>query len=206
MNIADVIVVGAGNAALCAALSARENGARVLVLEKAPEHMRGGNSYFTGGGFRFPYEGLEDIRALIPEMADEEANSIEIGSYPQSQMYDDIMRVTEGLSDADLIETLVTRAYPTVQWMREHGLHWVLMYGRQSFEVGGKQHFYGGLITEAVGGGKGLVDALFDAAQARGIDIAYGAKVTGLLTDDIGRVTGVSARTPEGSRTSRRAP
>ena len=54
MNIADVIVVGAGNAALCAALSAQENGARVLVLEKAPEHMRGGNSYFTGGGFRFP--------------------------------------------------------------------------------------------------------------------------------------------------------
>ena len=165
MNIADVIVVGAGNAALCAALSARENGARVLVLEKAPEHMRGGNSYFTGGGFRFPYNGLEDIRGLIPEMADEEANSIEIGSYPQSQMYDDIMRVTEGLSDADLIETLVTRAYPTVQWMREQGLHWVLMYGRQSFEVGGKQHFYGGLITEAVGGGKGLVDSLFDAAQ-----------------------------------------
>ena len=200
MNIADVIVVGAGNAALCAALSAQENGARVLVLEKAPEHMRGGNSYFTGGGFRFPYNGLEDIRGLIPEMADEEANSIEIGSYPQSQMYDDIMRVTEGLSDADLIETLVTRAYPTVQWMREQGLHWVLMYGRQSFEVGGKQHFYGGLITEAVGGGKGLVDSLFDAAQARGIDIAYGAKVTGLLTDDIGRVTGVSARTPEGSR------
>ena len=74
--------------------------------------------------------------------------------------------------------------YPTVQWMREQGLHWVLMYGRQSFEVGGKQHFYGGLITEAVGGGKGLVDSLFDAAQARGIDIAYGAKVTGLLTDD----------------------
>ena len=102
MNIADVIVVGAGNAALCAALSARENGARVLVLEKAPEHLRGGNSYFTGGGFRFPYNGLEDIRGLIPEMADEEANSIEIGSYPQSQMYDDIMRVTEGLSDADL--------------------------------------------------------------------------------------------------------
>ena len=141
MNIADVIVVGAGNAALCAALSARENGSRVLVLEKAPEHLRGGNSYFTGGGFRFPYDGLEDIRALIPEMADEEANSIEIGSYPQSQMYDDIMRVTEGLSDADLIETLVTRAYPTVQWMRGQGLHWVLMYGRQSFEVGGKQHF-----------------------------------------------------------------
>ena len=66
MRDADVIVVGAGNAALCAALSAREQGGRVLVLEKAPEGQRGGNSYFTGGGFRFPYQGLEDIRALIP--------------------------------------------------------------------------------------------------------------------------------------------
>ena len=66
MRDADVIVVGAGNAALCAALSAREQGGRVLVLEKAPEHLRGGNSYFTGGGFRFPYQGLEDIRALSP--------------------------------------------------------------------------------------------------------------------------------------------
>ena len=69
----DVIVIGAGNAALCAALSAVENGARVLVLEKAPEALRGGNSYFTGGGFRFPYEGLHDIRSLIPEVTDEEA-------------------------------------------------------------------------------------------------------------------------------------
>ena len=58
----DVIVVGAGNAALCAALAAREHGASVLVLEKAPEHLRGGNTYFTGGGYRFPYRGLDDIR------------------------------------------------------------------------------------------------------------------------------------------------
>ena len=200
MRDADVIVVGAGNAALCAALSAREQGARVLVLEKAPEHLRGGNSYFTGGGFRFPYQGLEAIRALIPEMNDEEASSIEIGSYPQSRMYEDIMRVTEGLSDADLLQTLVSEAHPTVHWMREQGLRYVLMYGRQSFEVGGKQHFYGGLITEAVGGGKGLVDELFNMAEARGVEIVYGAKVRELLTDESGRVKGVSARTPGGRR------
>ena len=193
-------MVGAGNAALCAALSAREHGARVTVLEKAPEHMRGGNSYFTGGGFRFPYRGLEDIRDLMPEMTDAEAASIEIGSYPEPQMYEDIMRVTEGLSDADLLQTLVSRANPTVHWMREQGLRWVLMYGRQSFEVDGKQRFYGGLITEAVGGGKGLVDELFKAAQARGVDVVYGAKVTGLITDEMGRVTGVAARTPDGAR------
>ena len=58
----DVVVVGAGNAALCAAISAHENGARVLVLEKAPEEEKGGNSYFTAGGFRFMHNGLDDVR------------------------------------------------------------------------------------------------------------------------------------------------
>jgi len=52
---ADVIVVGAGNAAMCAALSAREHGARVLVLEAAPEDQRGGNSAYTGGMIRLVY-------------------------------------------------------------------------------------------------------------------------------------------------------
>ena len=110
----DVVVVGAGNAALCAALAARERGASVLVLEKAPEHLRGGNTYFTGGGYRFPYRGLDDIRALIPDLTDEEAQTIDVGSYPQSQFYEDLMRVTEGLADPHLAETLVSQAYPTV--------------------------------------------------------------------------------------------
>ncbi|MEQ9122672.1 MAG: FAD-dependent oxidoreductase, partial [Alphaproteobacteria bacterium] len=57
----DVVVVGAGNAALTAALAARENGASVLVLEKAPEHEKGGNSYFTAGGFRICHSGIEDV-------------------------------------------------------------------------------------------------------------------------------------------------
>ena len=72
----DVVVVGAGSAALNAALSASENGAKVLVLEKAPVHLRGGNSYFTGGLFRFAYQGINDISKLLPGLGENEKAGI----------------------------------------------------------------------------------------------------------------------------------
>ena len=64
----DVVVVGAGNAGLCAALSAREGGASVLVLEAAPEAERGGNSRFTAGAMRVAYRGVDDLRELMPDL------------------------------------------------------------------------------------------------------------------------------------------
>ena len=77
----DVIVVGAGNAALCAALSAREQGARVLVLERAPQGQRGGNSTYTAGGFRIVHHGLEDIKKFVPDLSEEEIANTDFGVY-----------------------------------------------------------------------------------------------------------------------------
>ena len=68
MNDFDVVVVGAGNAACCAALAAAEEGARVLVLERAPRRESGGNSRFTAGAIRFAYEGVDDLIALMPDL------------------------------------------------------------------------------------------------------------------------------------------
>ena len=79
----DVIVVGAGNAALSAAIAAREQCESVLVVEKAPEYFRGGNTYFTGGIIRFAFDGIDDIKALIPDMSETEENSIEVGQYTE---------------------------------------------------------------------------------------------------------------------------
>ncbi|MDA0366684.1 MAG: FAD-dependent oxidoreductase, partial [Chloroflexi bacterium] len=194
-NEYDVVVVGAGNAALCAALSAREAGARVLVLEKATREERGGNTFFSGGGFRFPYRGIDDICALIPDLSEDEVAGIDVGAYPESDMRADLMRVTEGLADPGLVDQLVANGYPTVQWMRERlGLRWVLMYGRQAYRVEGKLRFWGGMITEAVGGGEGLSDALFAAAEKQGVDVRYVTSAVALVTNQRAAVTGVRVR------------
>lgn len=194
----DVIVVGSGNAALCAAIAARETGARVLVLEKAPIHFRGGNSYFTGGGFRFAYNGLDDIRRLIPDLSGDEARNIDVGRYDQAKFYDDIMRVTEGLSDPALADLLVSRSFPAMDWLRERGMRWVLMFGRQAFKVGEITRFWGGLIVEAIGAGKGLSDREFEIAEAMGIQIAYETKAVRLLVNRRSAVEGVTVQTTDG--------
>jgi tricarballylate dehydrogenase len=198
-NTYDVVVAGTGNAALCAALAAREAGASVLVLEKAPEPQRGGNSFFTAGGFRFAHQGLEDLRRdILPDISEEEARAIVVPAYAENQFYDDLMRVTEGLSDIDMAEFLVQRSRPTILWMRGQGIRWILMFARQSYQVEGKHHFWGGLNVEAVGGGPGLVEMLLERAAKVGIDVRYEHGVRSLLTDSTGAVTGVVARSPKG--------
>ena len=196
----DVVVVGAGNAGLNAAMAANEQGARVLILEKAPEYLRGGNTFFTGGGFRFAYNGLEDLRKLMPAMSDEEAASVDVGSYTQDKFYSDIMRVTVGLSDPELLQILVSQSYPTMQWMLENGVTFVLMYKRQSFVVDGIAKFWGGMVVESVGAGKGLIDTLFNLAKKRGIDVLYEAGGIKLIVDQRARVAGVTVKGPEGYR------
>src|SRR5262249_39652127 len=101
MDIAerDIIVVGAGNAATCAALSARENGASVLMLEIAPEDSACGNSAFTGGAFRVVYHGFDDLAQLIPDMNEHELSNVDVGTYTTEQYYDDVGRLTEWRSD-----------------------------------------------------------------------------------------------------------
>src|SRR5262245_3822552 len=197
----DVVVVGGGNAAMCAALSAREQGARVLVLEKAPEAWRGGNGFFTAGGFRFAFKSFDELREIVRDMSDEEAASMEVDPYTEDNFYDDLMRVTEECADPDLAMTLVRESQPTVRWMRDRGIRWIPMFGRQAFKVGDRFRFWGGLVLEAVGGGPGLIDMEYASAEKAGIDVSFEAKATRLVVDDRGRVTAVVVRTPAGTET-----
>jgi len=190
MSVWDVIVVGAGNAAFCAALAAREKADRVLVLERAPEDEAGGNSRFTAGLMRVAYGGVEDLKRAIPDLSEEEIARTDFGTYTEEQFLDDMGRVTEYRCDPDLTEVLVKNSLSTVEWMRKKGVRFTAAWGRQAFNIGGRFKFWGGLTLEAVGGGPGLVESLTSIARKQGIEVWYDARAKELLSDDSG-VTGI---------------
>ncbi|MDP6474423.1 MAG: FAD-dependent tricarballylate dehydrogenase TcuA [Alphaproteobacteria bacterium] len=189
---ADVAIVGAGNAALCAALAAAENGADVVVLEVAPEAERGGNSAYTAGAMRVTYDGAADLKKLIPDLSDENIATTDFGSYSFDDYFDDMARVTQYRADPDLTEILIGRGFETLQWMRGQGVRFQPSYGRQAFKHGERFKFWGGLAVEAWGGGPGLVQALFDGAAKAGVRLVYEARARELVLDS-GRVAGVRA-------------
>ena len=192
-----VVVVGGGNAAMCAAISARESGADVTLLERAPFDLRGGNTRFTAGAMRVVYEGVDDLVRLMPDLTPAEIERTDFSSYPAADFFDDMGRVTQYRCDPDLVDRLVNDSYPTLRWMQSHGIRFLPLYGRQSFNVDGRVKFWGGLTVEAWGGGPGLVDSLTNAAARIGVTLRYGVRVV-RLTIQSGRVAGVVVRHADG--------
>ena len=190
----NVVVVGCGNAALCAALAAEENGAgSVTVLERAPEDESGGNSRFTAGAIRFAYSGLDDLVSLMPDLSENDIATTDFGTYTEDKFFDDMYEVTQYRCDPDLVECLVRQSKDTMLWMRDKGVRFIPIYGRQAFKIDGKFKFWGGLTVESVGGGPGLVDSLTQSCKKRGIEIQYDARVIDLMFDGK-NVTGVVVR------------
>jgi tricarballylate dehydrogenase len=194
----DVIIVGGGNAALCAALSAREAGARVLLLERAPLERRGGNSAFTGGAFRIAYDGVDDLRTLIPDLQDAELESADFGEYPATQFFEEAVSMSGYRADSEVLEHVVDASLATMNWLRENGVRFAPIYGRQSFRVDGKHRFWGGLTVEVSGGGYALVETLFARAEALGVQVEYETRAISLERERDGWVVGV--RTRDGER------
>ena len=189
----DVAVIGAGNAAFCAALAARESGASVVVFERAPEAEMGGNTRFTAGAIRCVYDGLDDLRAYMPDLSEEEIAISDFGTYTAEEYFDDMFRVTQYRCDADLVEVMVRNSRETMLWMRDQGVRFVPIYGRQAYKIDGRFTFFGGLTVESAGGGPGLIEALMQAAERAGIEVVCGANVKSLVYDDV-NVVGVNVR------------
>ena len=169
----DVVVLGGGNAALCAALSAAEQGAKVALIERAPEAKRGGNSKFTGGGFRMVHHGAQDIKRIVPDLSDADIARTDFGEYSAEEYLDDLGRITQYYIDPDLAETLVNNSTDTVHWLMGRGVKFLPNYGRQAYNHEGRFKFFGGIVIYANGGGAGLVESEYKAAAKNGIAIHY---------------------------------
>lgn len=179
----DVIVVGAGNAGLSAALEAMDAGASVLVLERSPKEERGGNSRFTAGAVRFGFESVDQLLQLVPDLSEDELAATDFGEYSQEMFFDDIARVTKYRADPELADLLVSNSFDAMAFWQRKGIRFTPAYRRQAFKIEGTFKFWGGIVLETVGGGPGLVEGLFEAAEAAGADIAYEARATELIYD-----------------------
>src|SRR5689334_16249386 len=191
MPSSDVLVIGKGNAALCAALAARDAGASVVMLEAASEEEAGGNSAFAGGVMRFAFDGVEDLKR-VTELTPEEIATSDFGTNTREEYFDDLFRLTSYRTDPELSELLVTRSLDVMAWLRSKGVRFVPNFGRQSAPVNGKRRFFGRLPIEVSGGGAGLVQALDKAAAAAGVSAFYSTRAKRLIQDG-DRVVGVQA-------------
>lgn len=189
--------MGAGNAAFCAALAARERGCRVLMLESAPEAESGGNTRFTAGAMRFAYDGIDDLRMLMPDLTAAEIARTDFGRYSAEQFFDDMFRVTRFRTDPELCEQLVKRSFDTMLWLHGNGVRFAPIYGRQAFQIDGKFKFWGGLTVEVSGGGPGLIEQFSRVGRRHGIDIRYSTRAVSLIFDGT-RVSGARVRVRNG--------
>ena len=156
----DVLIVGGGNAALCAAIAAREAGAEVLVLEQAPKHMRGGNTRHT-----------RNLRAMH-----ESATATLPGSYTEEEYFADLMQVTSGFTDQVLARMMIRKSAELVDWLRRRGVHFQPALSG-SLNLGRTNAFF-------LGGGKALLNALYLTARKLGIQVEYDSEVVSLCIED----------------------
>ena len=177
----DVLVIGGGNAALCAALTAREAGASVLLLEAAPQEWRGGNSMHT-----------RNLRCMHVAPQD-----VLLEAYPEEEFWQDLRKVTAGKTDEALARLVIRESARCRPWMHRHGV-------RFQTALSGTLHLS---RTNAffMGGGKALVNAYYRSALALGVAVRYEAAVQRLELADDGSGRFVAAHLTSGERIAARA-
>jgi tricarballylate dehydrogenase len=189
----DIVVAGSGNAALAAALSAAEQGARVVVLEKATSEEAGGNSRFAGGLYRSIYGGYEDLARVIPELSHQEWLATGSRTYSREDYRRDIERMCGGKIDGVLTEFYIDRSLDTLVWMASHEVQFMFAgpdaYGQVN----------PGAAIWARGEGRAAVASLTRACERHGVTFFFDTAVTGLISVG-GTVIGVETLCSDGSQ------
>ncbi|WP_193375417.1 FAD-dependent tricarballylate dehydrogenase TcuA [Bradyrhizobium elkanii] len=176
----DVLVIGGGNAALCAAISARRAGASVLVLEGAPKFYRGGNTRHT-----------RNMRC-----AHDAATEILTGPYTEEEFWNDLLLVTSGQTDEELARFMIHESKDILNWIVEQGVRWQPSLGG-TLSLGRTNSFF-------LGGGRAMLNALYRTAEELGVDILYDAEVIDLMVED-GMFLSAQLKQPVGGKTEVRA-
>ena len=197
----DVVVIGGGNAALVAALSAHEAGAHVAILEAAPRSERGGNSRFASAVFRVPHGGLsrsspKSLHSLLCDDAMLDAQRCTVQAYTPEAFVDDMMTTTNGRADRDLMDVVLKHGYDTCAWMRDQGVRWKLTVGKffdQNNMASGTIDLPPGVALMAYDEGVSLTDDLWAAVEKTSIEIFYQCPAFDLLVEG-DRVRGIRAR------------
>ncbi|MBO9514458.1 MAG: FAD-dependent tricarballylate dehydrogenase TcuA [Variovorax sp.] len=166
----DVLVVGGGNAALCAALMAREAGASVLLVEASPREWRGGNSQHTRN-LRCMHDAPQDVL---------------VDAYPEEEYWQDLLKVTGGLTDEHLARIAIRASSSCRDWMRSHGVHFQPPLSG-ALHVARTNAFF-------MGGGKALVNAYFRSAEKLGVQIRYDTPIVSVELDGDRFVAAITAR------------
>jgi len=156
----DVLVIGGGNAALCAAIGARRSGASVLVLEGAPKFYRGGNTRHT-----------RNMRC-----AHDAATDILTGPYTEEEFWEDLLRVTGGQTDEELARLMIAESKDMLNWIVEQGVRWQPSLGG-TLSLGRTNSFF-------LGGGRAMLNALYRTAEQLGVDVLYDAEVVDIEIDN----------------------
>jgi tricarballylate dehydrogenase len=156
----DVLIAGGGNAALCAAISARRAGASVTVFEAASEFYRGGNTRHT-----------RNMRC-----AHDSATETLTGPYSEDEFWDDLLRVTQGETDEDLAKHMIRESKEMLPWIADQGVRFQPSLGG-TLSLGRTNSFF-------LGGGRAMLNSLYRTAQMLGVQIHYDAEITGLDVED----------------------
>jgi tricarballylate dehydrogenase len=194
----DIVVVGGGNAGLVATIEAKNCGVDVLLLEKAPQKSRGGNSRLSGGLFKIACpQGTKDFEPLL-KGTNLPKGELEIEPYAKDDFYNKVMELSEGLSDKRFTEIFVEESLETVMWMKEQGVQWDLHTANMAKKDNRLFWPAGPNVLVALGDGEGLVEMLYGIIEKRGIEVLYETAASELMVNADGKVCGVLAKNPDG--------